>query len=143
MFYLHISEASECRIPHCTICLKNCRFSPSVSFVAFSHLLLCYMLYFRLVLLLTDFFMCLCAAGLRAPLLPPMHTDTGPQFRDHVRLPGPQAPQGGAGHRMRPLWLQGMCQRRLTDQLCCHHDMPWNQLFGFNHSYVFLKRDLW
>uniref|UniRef100_A0A453FYS0 Uncharacterized protein n=1 Tax=Aegilops tauschii subsp. strangulata TaxID=200361 RepID=A0A453FYS0_AEGTS len=54
-------------------------------------------------------------AGLRAPVLPPLHPDPRPQLCDDVRVPGPQAPEGGAGHRVCPLWLQGMCQRRLTD----------------------------
>lgn len=58
---------------------------------------------------------CVRAAGLRAPVLPSLHPDPRPQLRDYVRLPGPQAPEGGAGDRMCPLWLQGMCQRRLTD----------------------------
>ncbi|KQK10662.1 hypothetical protein BRADI_2g55460v3 [Brachypodium distachyon] len=48
---------------------------------------------------------------LRAPLLPSMHTDTRSQLCNHLCLPGPQTPQGGASYRMCPLWLQGLCQR--------------------------------
>ena len=59
------------------------------------------------------------AARLRAPLLPSVHTDTWPQLCNDLRLPGPQASEGGAGDRMCPLRLQGLCQRWLILSSCC------------------------
>ena len=58
------------------------------------------------------------AAGLWAPLLPSVHTDTWPQFCNNLCLPSPQAPQGGASDRMCSLRVQGLCQRWLIFSLC-------------------------